>query len=364
MPAETPPRRAVVVADGRGFGGAQVYARSLVTHAPPALCCDVVTTLEHAPHLAPAVEARGGRSVVVPTTVGAEQAPALRAAVQGLAPDLVQVNLVDPASMVAALAACADVAPTVATLHMSGPVPERDRPRVRAAYARLRHVVAVSRQFAALAAEELQVEHVTHVLNGVDPLEPVDPPLGAVPVVAALGRLTAQKGFDVLLEAVRWLVAQGVPLRVLLGGDGRERAALERQAAGLPVELLGFTSDPRALFARADVFVLPSRVEALPLVLVEAVSAGLPAVATDVGDVAEALGDVVLLVAPDDPMALAAALRRLLEDPAERARRGSAGAVRARQRLTAQRMAAQAWEAFLPAVGLPSPRPAPGRVRR
>ena len=360
MPAEPPLTRAVVVADGRGFGGAQVYARSLVVHAPPGLRCDLVTTAEHAPHLAPAVEVRGGRVVVVPTSVRAERAPAVGAAVARLAPDLVQVNLVDPTSMVAALEACADVAPTVATLHMSGPVPAADRTRVRAAYARLRHLVAVSRQFAALATDELQVARVTHVLNGVDPLEPVHSPGGLVPVVAALGRLTAQKGFDVLLEAVRCLVDEGVALQVLLGGDGRERTSLERQATGLPVELVGFASDPRALLARADVFALPSRVEALPLVLVEAVSAGLPAVATDVGDVAEALGDVAVLVPPDDPAALAAGLRRLLEDPADRARRGSAGAARARQRLTAQRMAAQAWAAFLPAAGLPLPAPPAG----
>lgn len=347
--------RAVVVADGNGFGGAQVYARSLVLHAPSGLTCDVVTTAEHAPRLAPAVEARGGRVAVVPTSVRADAAPALREAVERLAPDLVQVNLVDPTSMVGALEAATAVAPTVATLHMRGDVPPEDLRRVRAAYAGLRHVVAVSREFAALAREVLHVERLTHVLNGVDPVEPVRPPGGgAVPVVAALGRLTAQKGFDVLLEAVRRLVAEGVHLEVLLGGEGRERGDLERRAAGLPVRFTGFEAEPRRLFAQADVFVLPSRVEALPLVLVEAVSAGLPAVATDVGDVREALGDVVEVVPPQDAEALAAALRRLLADPADRARRGAAGITAARQRLTAERMARQAWAAFLPAAGLPA----------
>ena len=130
-----------------------------------------------------------------------------------------------------------------------------------------------------------------------------------MPVVGALGRLTAQKGFDVLLEAVRLLVGRAVSLQVVLGGEGRERAALERQAAGLPVTFTGFAEDPRAVLALGDVFVLPSRVEALPLVLVEAVSAGLPAVATDVGDVREALGDVAVVVPPQDPVALADGLR-------------------------------------------------------
>ena len=351
--------RAVVVADGNGFGGAQVYARSLVVHAPDGLVCDVVTTQEHAHRLAPAAEARGGRVVVVPTSVRAGAAPALREAVERLAPDLVQVNLVDPTSMVAALEAATAAAPTVATLHMRGEVPAPELARVRAAYDRLRHLVAVSREFAALARDVLAVEQPTHVLNGVDPVEPVRPPGGPVPVVAALGRLTAQKGFDVLLDAVRRLDADGVPVELLLGGEGRERADLERRATGLPVRFPGFATEPRRLFAQADVFALPSRVEALPLVLVEAVSAGLPAVATDVGDVREALGDVVAVVPPEDADALAAALHRLLSDPAERERRGRAGITAARERLTAQRMARQAWAAFLPAAAPPA-----GRGRR
>ena len=350
-------RRAAVVADGHGFGGAQVYARSLVAHAPDGLVCDVVTTDEHAPRLAPAVRARGGRVVVVPTSVRAGAAPQLRAALERLAPDLVQVNLVDPTSMVAALEAAAEVAPAVATLHMRGEVPASEQARVRAAYARLRHLVAVSREFAALARDVLRVDRVTHVLNGVDPVPTVQPPAGDVPVVAALGRLTAQKGFDVLLEAVRSLTADGVRLRLVLAGEGRERAALERQAAGLPVSFAGFAEDPRAVFAQADVFALPSRVEALPLVLVEAVSAGLPAVATDVGDVREALGDVAVVVPPQDPAALAGGLRSLLLDPDDRRRRGAAGADLARRSLTARRMAGEAWQAFLPSA---APAPAPG----
>lgn len=356
----TPPRaRAVVVADGRGFGGAQVYARSLVRHAPFDLHVDVVSTAEHAPHLAPTVQARGGRVLVVPTTVRQGAAPDLSAAVRALAPDVVQVNLVDPSSMVAALEACAAAAPAVATLHMRGAVEPAER--VLAAYGRLRHVVAVSAEFAAVARDDLGVEpaRVTHVLNGVDPLEPVRPPGGPVPVVGALGRLTAQKGFDLLLEAVRLLVGRGVPLQVVLGGEGRERTALERQARGLPVRFTGFQDGPGALLAGVDVFCLPSRVEALPLVLVEAVSAGLPAVATDVGDVRRALDGVAVLVPPEDPAALADGLAQLLRDPADRARRGTAGAELARRSLTARRMATQAWDAFLPPPGR-RPAPAPG----
>jgi glycosyltransferase involved in cell wall biosynthesis len=350
-------RRAAVVADGRGFGGAQVYARSLVAHAPAHLACDVVTTAEHAPHLRTAVEARSGRLVVVDSTVGAGTAPALRDAVAALRPDIVQVNLVDPTSMVAALEACVAVAPTVATLHMRGDVPTAERDRVRAAYAALRHVVAVSREFADLARDVLLVpaDRLTHVVNGVDPLEPVTPPGGPVPVVGALGRLTPQKGFDVLLEAVRLLTQRGVALELLLGGEGRERPALERQAAGLPVRFAGLQDGPRELLSRVDVFCLPSRAEGLPLVLVEAVSAGLPAVATDVGDVRLALDDVALVVPPEDAAALADALERLLVAPDERRHRGRRGVLVARARLTAERMAGQAWAAFGASLEQPPP---------
>lgn len=345
--------RVVVVADGRGFGGAQVYARSLVRHAPSGVECAFATTAEHAPHL------RATAAVhVLPTSVRADDAPDLRALLERLQPDLVQLNLVDPTSMLAATEAALDAGPTVATLHMSGEVAPELVARTRSAYERLHHVVAVSAPFAALATE-LGAPRVTHVLNGVDPLEPVDPPAGRVPVLGALGRLTAQKGFDVLLEAVRRLDADGVALRLLLGGEGRERAALEQQAAGLPVGFAGFQAEPRAFFARVDAFVLPSRVEALPLVLLEALSTGLPAVATDVGDVRLALDGVVDVVPPEDPVALAEALRGLLLDPGRR-ERGRAGADRVRARLTARRMAEQAWQAFLPGTTPPPPAPARG----
>jgi glycosyltransferase involved in cell wall biosynthesis len=140
-----------------------------------------------------------------------------------------------------------------------------------------------------------------------------------------MGRLTTQKGYDVLLDAVRLLVGRGVELEVVLGGAGREEAALRRAASGLPVTFTDWVRDPRELLAGLDLFCLPSRREGLPLALLEAMAEGLPCVATDVGDVAARLGGSVELVPVADPTALADAVHRLLQDTDRARHLGLAG---------------------------------------
>jgi glycosyltransferase involved in cell wall biosynthesis len=335
--------RVLVVADGRGFGGAQVYAGHLVRHASRDWQVDVATTPEHAARLAPVVERRGGRVHVLPTAVHRPAAPELAALVARLSPELVQVNLVDPGSMLAALEA-AQCARTVATLHMHGAVP--DRARAYAAFDGLGHLVAVSQQSAALARQLMPASRVSHVSNGVEAVDAGPPPGAAVPVLGALGRLTPQKGFDVLLDAVAVLVARGCRVDVRIGGDGREDPVLRARARGLPVRFLGPQQGSSALLQQCDVFCLPSRAEGLPLVLLEAVSAGRAAVATDVGDVRLAIGDVVVVVPPEHPVALADGLQQLLEDPDERAERGEGGRALAAERFSARRMAERTWAVF------------------
>jgi glycosyltransferase involved in cell wall biosynthesis len=345
---------ALVVVDGRAFGGAQVYARSLVRHAPAGWRVDVAVTADHARHVAAVVDVRAGRVHVVPTSIGRDVAPELESLVRRLSPDLVQVNLVDPASMLAALDAAQRVAPTVATLHMHGDV--ADRARIRRSYDRLRHVVAVSRQAATTASALMPPERVSVVRNGVDPVDAGPPPAGPVPVIGSLGRLTPQKGFDVLVDAVRLLVARGRSVEVRVAGEGREAVALRGRAADLPISFVGFLDGPAALLGDVDVFCLPSRAEGLPLALLEAVSAGRPAVATDVGDVRSVLGDVVTVVPPDDPAALAGALAQLLDHPRAAAHRAERGRALSRGALSAEQMAGRTWETFGRAAGLPPAR--------
>lgn len=153
------------------------------------------------------------------------------------------------------------------------------------------------------------------------------------PMVLAAGRLAPQKGFGTLLEAAaRWQDIEPEPVLVI-AGEGPLEAALKGHAAslGVAVQFAGQRPDLPELLAAADVFVLPSIWEGQPLILQEALRAGVPVVATRVGGVPALTGeDAALLVPPGRPEALATAVRAVLTDPALAARLGKAAAGRGR----------------------------------
>ena len=134
--------------------------------------------------------------------------------------------------------------------------------------------------------------------------------------VGWVGRLGLEKGCDVMLEALARLDDLDVRLSVL--GDGAERTRLVQQAQRLGiagrVTWHGAVPGAAPLYPAFDLFVLSSRTEGTPIALLEAMSAGVPVVATRVGGVPDALGDCGRLVAPEDPAALAAAIRQALTD--------------------------------------------------
>lgn len=152
------------------------------------------------------------------------------------------------------------------------------------------------------------------------------------PVVLAVGRLAPQKGFDTLIAAAaRWRDRSPAPL-VVIAGTGPLADDLAAQARDLAVaaRFLGSRDDVAALLAAADVFVLPSRWEGQPLILQEALRAGRPIVAADVGGVRELTGDdAALLVRAGDPAGLAAAVLRVLDDAELAVTLGTAAAARA-----------------------------------
>ncbi len=145
-----------------------------------------------------------------------------------------------------------------------------------------------------------------------------------------LGRLEAAKGVFDLLDAAALLAGAHPRLRLALGGEGSDAdvQALRRRAEQLGIgdrlELLGWVGPQRrdAELARASAFCLPSHAEGLPMSMLEAMAAGKAVVATGVGGIPETVsdGDNGLLVPPRDAPALAAALARVLDDAALRAR--------------------------------------------
>jgi len=165
------------------------------------------------------------------------------------------------------------------------------------------------------------------------------------PVVLTVGRLNVMKGHRYLLDAVPNLLRRFPNLAVVVLGRGHLHGQLQQQAADLGVDhavhLPGHRADARLLLDAADVFVLPSRHEGMPLVLLEAMDAGLPVVATRVigSDEVVVHGQTGLLVRPRDPSALEQALALLLADPELSRAYGRAGQQRFRAHFTAARMA-------------------------
>jgi glycosyltransferase involved in cell wall biosynthesis len=172
------------------------------------------------------------------------------------------------------------------------------------------------------------------------------------PVVMTVGRLNVMKGHVHLLDAVPGLLRRFPDLAVVVAGQGHLHDTLQAQAEALgvggAVHLLGQRSDARALLDAADVFVLPSRHEGMPLALLEAMDVGLPVVATRVIGSAEVVveGETGLLVRPRDPAALERALAQLLADPALRQRFGRTGQQRFAACFTADRMARDTLEVY------------------
>jgi phosphatidylinositol alpha-1,6-mannosyltransferase len=187
---------------------------------------------------------------------------------------------------------------------------------------------------------------------------------GDAELVVGVSRLVPRKGFDVLIGAVARLARSRPRLRLLVGGDGRDRERLARLAAslGAPARLLGRVDDAALalLFGCADVAAMPCRTrwggleqEGFGIVFAEAAACGVPQVAGASGGAAEAVVHGVTGVVLDDPGspdACAAALRGLLDDADERARMATASRRRALEVLDASVVAAHLADA-LPGEG-------------
>lgn len=163
-------------------------------------------------------------------------------------------------------------------------------------------------------------------------------------LLLAVGNLYPVKGHAHLIDALALLADNHANVHLAIAGRGDLADGLRVRARELAlddrVHLLGLRSDIPSLLAAADIFVLPSVAEGLPLALLEAMFAGRPIVASDVGDVRVVLndGDAGLLVRPGNAAELARALDRLLTDPNEGGRLGQRAALRAASEYACARM--------------------------
>ncbi len=229
----------------------------------------------------------------------------------------------------------------------SGAAAERGEPRRRALFRRLvlgrSQLVVPSRVLAGIARSRWGVaaDRISLIRNGIDTerFAQAQGPRGQRPehgvTIGLVTRLSREKNIGLSLRAfARLSPASG--LRLVIAGDGVERAALEAEAVRLGIaertRFLGQVRDPANLFASFDIFLLSSWSEQLPFSLLEAMAAGLPVAATDVGDVREALAPANrgLVVPPGDEAGLAQRLRLLAESAELRRRLGAANAERAR----------------------------------
>jgi glycosyltransferase involved in cell wall biosynthesis len=166
---------------------------------------------------------------------------------------------------------------------------------------------------------------------------------GAPVVVGTLAHLSPEKGIDQLIKAAALIPDVGSRIRFVIVGEGKCRADLEQQviASGLDkcFQFAGFQEHTRDFLEKFDIFVLPSLSEGLSSAILSAMASGLPVVATNVGGIPELVqeGENGLLVPSSNPAALAKAIARLADDPAERSRMGQRGRMLIEEKFTLER---------------------------
>ncbi len=276
-------------------------------------------------------------------------------------PDVVHLNLPHSYSafysVVAPLARLAGARSVVSTEHLTMIAPMRLRGCLRRAMTRaIDRIITISESNRRDLTERhrLPADRVRVVFNGVPAPEAASSEAvramrdelgvrGTEVLIAHLGALTERKGHRLLLAAAARL--SDMTWRMAFVGEGEERAALQQAARELGVldrvVFAGHREDIGVVLGATDVLVLPSRLEGMPLVLLEAMALGRPAIATTVYGVPEIYGgtEAAILVPYGDVEALVGALRRLVGEPRTRARMGEAGRKLFAERFTAQRMA-------------------------
>lgn len=280
----------------------------------------------------------------------------LRAVFRSVRPDIVHVHSRRGADLFAGRACLAEGLPAVLTRRVDNPEPAF---WARFKYRPYRAIVAISRAVeveltGSAGLDQARIRRIPSAVNAHEFLpdrtararllaEFAFPEDAFVAAVSA--QLIRRKGHDVLLACLPELVQRHRELRVVCFGDGPLKRHLRRRTAALGlgrhVLFTGFRRDLPALLPGVDVLVHPARREGLGVALLEAMSSSVPIVASAVGGIVDVVESGVegLLVPPDNPAELGAALERLIGDTCLRKHMGMAGRVRVRRDFSVELMA-------------------------
>ena len=258
---------------------------------------------------------------------------ALRRTLRSIEPELI-VSFCDQMNIVTLQAARGLAVPVVISEHSN---PEKQRLgrlwetwRARN-YPGCSGCVVLTDEIAAYMLRWIPAERICVIPAAISPPVEVARVPRADNVILAVGRLSHEKGFDLLVEAWRQIQHRLPGWQLRIAGAGSQWAALAEQSKDLPgVQLLGWMQDTWPLYQQATMFVLPSRYEGFPVALVEALSQGCPAIATRCTEATQRppLSMALQLVASESAEQLATAMLQLAQRPELRARL-SAGAIHA-----------------------------------
>jgi L-malate glycosyltransferase len=386
-PLPTRALRVLWLTKGLGPGGAE---RLLVTHAavadPERVTFEAAYLLPHKTHLVDELEAHGVRThpLDAPQALDPRWVSRLRGLIVQGSFDVVHAHSPAPASQARLMVRA---------------LPPRDRPafvstehNVWASHSRATrsaNTTTYGLNDAAIAVSEEVRESMTPrwrsstrvILHGIDvegvraqrsERDAVRAELGIGPdelLAVTVANFRASKGYPDLFEAARLVDRQGSPVRFVVVGQGplADDLAARHASMGLGsrLQILGYRADAPRITAAADLFVLASHHEGLPVAVMEAFAAGVPVVATKVGGLGEAVhdGESGRLVEVQRPDLLAAAIVDLASNPDERANLGQ-GAAEAASRFSAQRSELEIEEVYRRAVETAAVRSATSRARR
>jgi glycosyltransferase involved in cell wall biosynthesis len=365
------PMRLLLVADSLNVGGAEWHVVNLAAALAEqghriTLACTVEGALAHLAEQA-GISVRPLLSHLVKRRLSLKYAWKLARLVRQSQFDLVHAHMYASA-LASAYALLGTSIPLVITEHSQANWRSHyARQYSRWSYSRAQHIIAVSREIRRRLIEQdgVPFDRVSVIMNALPPeIRPsIQPGLPAAlrngPLVGVAARLQPEKGVSYFVEAAAHVLQFLPQVHFLVMGEGPQRKELQAQVERLGVQehvhFLGFRLDARAIVGLLDVLVVPSLSEGTPLVTLEAMTAGVPVVASTVGGIPEQIRHrrEGLLVAPGDAQALGEAVLHLLQNSVLMRQLGEAGRQRALSRFNFKAMVEETREVYRAILGWP-----------